>query len=112
MVIMHPKYIYKVFTLDEWEVRKDQSMVRGTEKDIKDGFIHLSMDTQVDRITDRLCPCVKLKLDFDMLRQHYTMSLDMVSDGSMYYHLYNDVFDAECIVDTHVVKCRDAEPEK
>ena len=45
--------IYKVFTLNEWEVLKAQGNTIGSADDQRDGYIHLSLASQVETTLDK-----------------------------------------------------------
>ncbi len=45
--------IYKVFTLNEWEVLKAQGNTLGSPDDERDGYIHLSLASQVKTTLDK-----------------------------------------------------------
>ena len=50
---MRIDYVYKVFTKKEWEFFKEKRIWQGSNKDIKDGFIHLSDREQVNQTLKR-----------------------------------------------------------
>jgi uncharacterized protein (DUF952 family) len=46
---MNFKFVYKVCTKSEWEEIKSKGQLIGSNKDLEDGYIHLSGEDQVKR---------------------------------------------------------------
>lgn len=44
------KMLYKILTKNQWEEFNKNKVFKGSEVDIKDGFIHLSFKEQIDSI--------------------------------------------------------------
>ena len=45
---MNLEFIFKVIDKDEWQKAKQSGTYGGSEKDIKDGYIHFSEEDQVE----------------------------------------------------------------
>ena len=45
--------VYKVFTENEWSTFQETGQFKGSEDDLRDGFIHLCTKEQVDGVIER-----------------------------------------------------------
>jgi len=45
--------VYKIFTESEWHTFQDTGQFKGSEDDLRDGFIHLSTKEQVAGVIER-----------------------------------------------------------
>lgn len=50
---MRPDYIYKIFRLTEWNQIQETGQFLGSAVDLKDGFIHLSTESQLQGTLDK-----------------------------------------------------------
>ena len=96
---MNLEFIFKVINKEEWQKAKQSGTYVGSDKDKKDGYIHLSEDDQV----------------LETLKKHYSNKENLVllkvnafklehllweqaSNGDMYPHLYSPL-DVNTVVD-------------
>ena len=87
---MNLEFIFKVIDKDEWQKAKQSGTYGGSEKDIKDGYIHFSEEQQVK---ETLIKYYKDKENLILLKVH-TLNLEhllweQASNGDMYPHLYS-----------------------
>jgi uncharacterized protein (DUF952 family) len=84
--------IFKILTQEEWSEFKNIGEFKGTNLDIRDGYIHMSKNMeQVNRIKNKyykdsqviLLHINSLLLPFDNFKY------DSISNGDTYPHLYN-----------------------
>ena len=50
---MNLEFIFKVIDKDEWQKAKQSGIYGGSEKDIKDGYIHFSEEDQVEETLNK-----------------------------------------------------------
>ena len=84
------QYLYKIMTNDEWREFEQSQKTFGSERDIKDGYVHLSTNRQVERIAKKYYATMK---DGHLLKiQHAKVSKDIQwgtnSQGELFPHLY------------------------
>ena len=96
---MNLEFIFKVINKEDWQKAKQSGTYVGSDKDKKDGYIHLSEDDQV----------------LETLKKHYSNKENLVllkvnafklehllweqaSNGDMYPHLYSPL-DVNTVVD-------------
>jgi len=88
-------YIYKICKKSEWEAAKNQ--YTGNECDQKDGYIHLSLSHQVERIAKKYYlgqnDLVLLKIPVSKIRSILKWSAN--STGDLYPHLYGAITEAD-----------------
>ena len=87
---MNLEFIFKVIDKDEWQKAKQSGIYGGSEKDIKDGYIHFSEEQQVKETLNKY---YKDKENLILLKVH-TLNLEhllweQASNGDMYPHLYS-----------------------
>ena len=87
---MNLEFIFKVIDKDEWQKAKQSGTYGGSEKDIKDGYIHFSEEQQVKETLNKY---YKDKENLILLKVH-TLNLEhllweQASNGDMYPHLYS-----------------------
>ena len=86
---MRIDYVYKICTKKEWNFFKEKKTWHGSNKDIEDGFIHLSDREQVNQTLKKYFSNQK---DLVLLKVE-ALNLDnliyeQASDGNMFPHLY------------------------
>ena len=96
---MNFKFVYKICSKFEWDEYKKKGQLRGSKKDLEDGYIHFSGDDQVAGTLKRFYQNQK---DLILLKVE-TLKLDhlvweQASDGTMFPHLYSPL-DISKIVD-------------
>ena len=89
---MNLEFIFKVIDKDEWQKAKQTGTYNGSEKDIKDGYIHFSEEQQVKETLNKY---YKNKENLILLKVH-TLNLEhllweQASNGDMYPHLYSSL---------------------
>ena len=87
---MNLEYIFKIIEKDEWQKFKKLGKYNGSDKDIKDGYIHFSEEDQIPETLRKyytnkdnliLIKVNAFKLDHLLWEQ--------ASNGDMYPHLYS-----------------------
>ena len=53
---MNLEFIFKVIDKDEWQKAKQSGTYGGSEKDLKDGYIHFSEEDQVEETLNKHYP--------------------------------------------------------
>ena len=87
---MNLEFIFKVIDKDEWQKAKQSGTYCGSEKDLKDGYIHFSEEGQVKETINKY---YHKKENLVLLRVN-AFKLDhllweQASNGDMYPHLYS-----------------------
>ena len=89
---MREDYVYKICTKKEWNDFKYIKSWNGTEKDIKDGFIHLSKKDQVKQTLNRYFlkqkDLILLVLKTENLKN---LIWEKSTDGDRFPHLYSNL---------------------
>ena len=89
---MREDYVYKICTKKEWDDFKYIKSWNGTEKDIKDGFIHLSKKDQVKQTLNRYFlkqkDLILLVLKTENLNN---LIWEKSTDGDRFPHLYSNL---------------------
>jgi len=80
---MNLEFIFKVIDKDEWQKAKDDGTYGGSEKDLKDGYIHFSEEEQIRETLkkyyankDDLYPHLYSPLDIKNVVGEYELNLD------------------------------------
>ena len=96
---MNLKFIYKICTKSEWQDIKDKGQLKGSKKDLEDGFIHFSGDDQVEGTLKKFYQNQKdlILLKVDTLKLDHLI-WEQASDGNMFPHLYSHL-DISNVVD-------------
>ena len=96
---MNFKFVYKICTKSEWEEIKGKGQLIGSNKDLEDGYIHLSGEDQVKRTLKKFYSNQKdlILLKVDTLKLDHLV-WEQASDGNMFPHLYSSL-DISNIVD-------------
>ena len=87
---MNLEFVFKVIEKEEWVKAKQSGTYGGSEKDIKDGYIHFSEEDQVE---ETLKKHFSNKENLVLLRvnafklEH--LLWEQASNGDMYPHLYS-----------------------
>ncbi len=87
---MNLEFIFKVIDKEEWQKAKQSGTYGGSEKDLKDGYIHFSEE---DQVPETLNKYYKNKENLILLRvnafklEH--LLWEQASNGDMYPHLYS-----------------------
>ena len=87
---MNLEFIFKVIDKDEWQKAKQSGTYGGSEKDLKDGYIHFSEEDQVEETLNKHYPkkenLVLLRVNAFKLEH---LLWEQASNGDMYPHLYS-----------------------
>ena len=87
---MNLEFIFKVINKDEWQKAKQSGTYGGSEKDLKDGYIHFSEEDQVKETLNKHYPkkenLVLLRVNAFKLEH---LLWEQASNGDMYPHLYS-----------------------
>ena len=89
---MNFDFVYKICTKSEWNNAKENKIFKGTDLDLKDGFIHFSDKNQVKQTLNRFylnqSNLVLLKVDALKLKN---LVYEQSSDGNVFPHLYSEL---------------------
>ena len=89
---MNLEFIFKVIDKEEWQKAKRSGTYVGSEKDIKDGYIHFSEEDQVEETLKKYFPnkenLVLLRVNAFKLEH---LLWEQASNGDMYPHLYSNL---------------------
>jgi len=96
---MDLKFIYKICTKSEWQVVKNKGQLKGSKKDLEDGYIHFSSEDQVEETLKKFYSNQKdlILLKVNTLKLNHLI-WEQASDGNMFPHLYS-LLDISNIVD-------------
>ena len=96
---MNLEFIFKVIDKEEWQKAKQSGTYGGSEKDIKDGYIHFSEEDQVEETLKKHFPnkenLVLLRVNAFKLEH---LIWEHASNGDMYPHLYSPL-DTSTVLD-------------
>ena len=89
---MNLEFIFKVIDRDDWQKAKESGTYSGSEKDLKDGYIHFSEEDQVEETLNKHYPkkenLVLLRVNAFKLEDLFW---EQASNGDMYPHLYSSL---------------------
>ena len=89
---MNLEFIFKVIDRDDWQKAKKSGTYSGSEKDLKDGYIHFSEEDQVEETLNKHYPkkenLVLLRVNAFKLKDLFW---EQASNGDMYPHLYSSL---------------------
>ena len=96
---MNLEFIFKVIDKDEWQNAKQSGTYGGSEKDLKDGYIHFSEEDQVKETLNKHYPKKKnlVLLRVNAFKLEHLL-WEQASNGDMYPHLYSTL-DVKNVVD-------------
>ena len=99
------KYVYKIFTLSQWMSFQDKGEFVGSSDDIRDGFIHLASNEQVESIIDKYFSSEKLVYVAEFLTSEVSEDLKWESSGSdIYPHLYKVSLKVQGVKNFRIIK--------
>jgi uncharacterized protein (DUF952 family) len=101
----HPKYLYKVLSIENWEHSKNQHEISLPEMDRQ--FIHFSTKQQLDKIIEKYWNGVTrfVLLTIDTTKLPGTLMLESNPGGTTkYYHLYDGSIPREAIIKTKIIE--------
>ena len=98
---MNFKFVYKICTKSEWQEVKSKGQLKGSKKDLEDGYIHFSGDDQIAGTLKKFYKNQKnlILLKVDTLKLDHLV-WEQASDGSMFPHLYSSL-DISNVVDEY-----------
>jgi uncharacterized protein (DUF952 family) len=104
---MNFKFVYKICTKSEWKDVKNKSQLKGSKKDLEDGYIHFSVEDQVEGTLKKFYSNQKdlILLKIDTLKLDHLI-WEQASDGNMFPHLYSSL-DISNVVDEFEIILRD-----
>lgn len=98
--------VYKVLRHSEWQIFQSTGQFAGSEHDQRDGFIHLSPQSQVERIIKKYFsdsrPIYVVKFSAPNFLKNLTW--EPASSGELYPHLYDAVLLLDQMDSYHVVQ--------
>ena len=104
---MNLEYIFKVLDKDEWQKAKQKGTYGGSEKDIKDGYIHFSEEDQVEETLKKYYPkkenLILLRVNAFKLEH---LLWEQASNGDMYPHLYSQL-DTSLVVNEYELSLKE-----
>ena len=103
---MNFKFIYKISTKSEWQEVKNKGELKGSKKDLEDGYIHFSGEDQVEGTLKKFYSNKKdlILLKIDTLKLDHLL-WEQASDGNMFPHLYSSL-DLSNVVDEFEITLR------
>ena len=104
---MNFKFIYKISTKSEWQEVKNKGELKGSKKDLEDGYIHFSGEDQVEGTLKKFYSNQKdlILLKIDTLKLDHLL-WEQASDGNMFPHLYSSL-DISNVVDEFEIILKD-----
>jgi uncharacterized protein (DUF952 family) len=104
---MNFKFVYKICTKSEWKDVKNKGQLTGSKKDLEDGYIHFSVEDQVEGTLKKFYSNQKdlILLKIDTLKLDHLI-WEQASDGNMFPHLYSSL-DISNVVDEFEIILRD-----
>ena len=89
---MNFKFIYKICTKSELLDAKSKGQLNGSKKDLEDGYIHFSVEDQVQGTLKKYYLNQKdlILLKVDTLKLDHLI-WEQTSDGNMFPHLYSSL---------------------
>jgi|TARA_B110000037_G_scaffold130959_1_gene148757 uncharacterized protein (DUF952 family) len=105
---MNLKFIYKICTKSEWQDIKDKGQLKGSKKDLEDGFIHFSGDDQVEGTLKKFYQNQKdlILLKVDTLKLDHLI-WEQASDGNMFPHLYSHLDISNVVEEFDIILSKD-----
>ena len=105
---MKNEYIYKILTYSEFENLKGNDYFFGTEKDVKDGFIHFSKKEQLigtlKKYFKNQRELILLKVSIIDLKN---LKWEQSSDGQIFPHLYSKLNCKKIIENFKIIENKD-----
>lgn len=98
-----PNYVYKLLTIEQWQAVNEHQLeaTYGSDLDQRDGYLHLSLNSQVPAIANKyfadLTDGKLFKIDYNVIES--SVKWEPNSKGQMFPHVYG-VIPKEAIVDT------------
>ena len=104
---MNFKFVYKICTKSEWQEVKNKGQLKGSKKDLEDGYIHFSGEEQVEGTLKKFYSNQKdlILLKIDTLKLEHLL-WEQASDGNMFPHLYSSL-DISNVVDEFEIILKD-----
>jgi uncharacterized protein (DUF952 family) len=93
--------VYKIFTESEWRTFQADGRFKGSENDLRDGFIHFSAKQQVDGVIERYFTGVRplYIAAFSSPRIMQLLKWEISDSKEVYPHLYDVDLLANEVVD-------------
>ena len=104
---MNFKFVYKICTKSEWQEVKNKGQLKGSKKDLEDGYIHFSGEEQVEGTLKKFYFNQKdlILLKIDTLKLDHLL-WEQASDGNTFPHLYSSL-DISNVVDEFEIILKD-----
>ena len=82
--------VYKIFTESEWKDFQEIGQFNGSADDLRDGFIHLSTEEQVDGVIERFFSGKRplYIAEFSVSEFLQGLKWEISDSGGVYPHLY------------------------
>lgn len=83
--------VYKIFTECEWKHFQEAGQFKGSADDLRDGFIHLSTEEQVDGVIEKHFSGQHplYVAEFSGLSSLQKLKWEISASGGVYPHLYD-----------------------
>lgn len=97
--------VYKVLRENEWRTFQEEGLFRGSEHDIRDGFIHLSESRQVSGVIERYFTDSRpiYVLEFENPEFIQKLKWELASNGDSFPHLYQEPLDIDLVSDVREI---------
>lgn len=90
----NPQYIYKILTQEQWALIQKNGLnyQNGSELDQKDGYLHLSTATQVERVARKYFASLEngIILQIDYSKVEDLVKWEPNSSGELFPHIYGN----------------------
>lgn len=92
--------VYKIFTEGEWKDFQKSGQFKGSADDLRDGFIHLSTEVQVDEVIERFFSGKRPLYVAEFSGPEFLQRLNWEASTSkeIYPHLYNSALLASEVI--------------
>ena len=92
--------VYKIFTESEWKEFQKAGQFKGSADDLRDGFIHLSTEEQVNGVIERFFSDKNSLYVAEFSSPEFLQRLNWEASTSneIYPHLYNSVLLASDVI--------------
>lgn len=94
----HTGPIFKILTEEQYKAFNSSGEFVGSEVDLKDGFIHMSKESQLERILNKYFngqDVIIAEIDYEVLKSE--IKWEAASNGALFPHLYRPLLLSEVV---------------
>ena len=92
---------YKILTDNQWKLMQEQKRFKGSEHDIRDGFIHLANKDQVEHVIKKYFQAYDQVNVIELSREEFGENLKLENG---FPHLYNMELEIAMVTETKTYK--------